>query len=192
LESKPEKWDEKALVKGCLKNRANAQKALYERYSTRMMGVCYRYAQNKFDAEEILQEGWIKVFINIGQYKFNGSLEGWIKRIMVTTAINYLKKNKHFQQNISTEDAIALSASTQSDQSLYTKDILNLLALLPSGYRTILNLYSIEGYAHKEIGEMLGISESTSRSQFARAKQMLSLLIEQKNKIRIAKINKDE
>jgi RNA polymerase sigma-70 factor (ECF subfamily) len=192
LKSKPAKWEEETLVSGCLKNEATAQKALYEQYCAQMMGVCYRYVQNQFDAEDVLQEGFIKVFMHIGQYKFAGSLEGWIKRIMVTTAINFLKSNKHFQQNLEIERAGHLAVNHYGGESLQHKDILGLIAGLPAGYRTILNLYAIEGYSHKEIGEMLGIAESTSRSQYARAKNTLSTLIDQKNLMPVIKIKEDE
>jgi RNA polymerase sigma-70 factor (ECF subfamily) len=167
--------DDKALIRDCLHNQAAAQKALYERFSSSMMGVCYRYARNRADAEDMLQEGFIRVFTHLGQYRSEGSLEGWIRRIMVTTAINFLNRNKYLQQQIEIEQAGAIAAGGQADDSLHGRELLELMHRLPTGYKTVLNLYAVEGYSHKEIGQMLGIAESTSRSQYARAKELLSL-----------------
>lgn len=180
-----DKTDEATLIRDCLRNKTAAQKAFYERYSAGMMGVCYRYVKNPADAEDVLQEGFIKVFTRLEQYRFSGSLEGWIRRIMVTTAINHLKKNRYFQQNLEIENAIEVSAGVQTDQPVQNKDMIETIRALPPGYRTILNLYAVEGYSHKEIGELLGIGESTSRSQYARAKTLLSKMITEKQKVAV-------
>lgn len=166
--------DDKALIRDCLRNQAAAQKALYERFSSSMMGVCYRYARNRADAEDMLQEGFIRVFTHLSQYRSEGSLEGWIRRIMVTTAINFLNRNKHLQQQMEIEQAGAIAAGGQPDDALHGRELLELMHRLPTGYRTVLNLYAVEGYSHKEIGQMLGIAESTSRSQYARARELLA------------------
>lgn len=167
--------DDKALIRDCLGNQAAAQKALYERFCSTMMGVCYRYARNRADAEDMLQEGFIRVFTHLGQYRSEGSLEGWIRRIMVTTAINFLNRNKHLHQQIDIEQAGTIASGGQADDSLHGRELLELVHRLPTGYRTVLNLYAVEGYSHKEIGQMLGIAESTSRSQYARARELLSV-----------------
>jgi len=169
--------DESALVKECLQHNAKAQKVFYERFSPRMLGVCYRYARNLADAEDILQEGFIKVFSHLEQYRQDGPLEGWMRRIMVNTALNYLKKNKLFQSHTELDQAIQLSSPLHSDQHMVKKDVVEVIRSLPFGYRTIVNLYAIEGYSHKEIGEILGIAESTSRSQYARAKSILTTIL---------------
>lgn len=165
--------DEKTLIKGCVRGREAAQKALYERYSSRMMGVCYRYVRNHPDAEDVLQEGFIKVFKNIEQFNGNGSLEGWIRRIMVRSAINFLNKNKFLLANA---DQVLIENTLQEDNTPDNKEddkLIQLLNKLPEGYKMIVNLHAIEGYSHKEIGEMLGITESTSRSQYSRAKDAM-------------------
>jgi len=174
LRGKYDKADEETLIKACLRQRAAAQKALYERFSALMMGVCYRYARNRADAEDILQDGFVKVFTHLDQFRGQGSLEGWIRRIMVTTAINFLNKNKMLSQTMQLDDALSEISDGQAGQAPRRQDEwMEMLAGLPAGYRAIVNLYAIEGYSHKEIGTMLGIAESTSRSQYARAKAHL-------------------
>lgn len=181
-----DKTDEATLIRDCLRNEESAQKAFYERFSARMLGLCYRYTGSREDAEDVLQEGFIKVFTRLEQYRFSGSLEGWIRKIMVNTAINHLKKNRYFQREMEMENAVELSAAAQADQGMQAKEVIETIGALPAGYRTILNLYAVEGYSHREIGGLLGIAESTSRSQYARAKALLSKLIEEKQKIMIA------
>jgi len=165
---------EEAILKGCLKNNATAQRELYNRYSARMLSVCYRFAHSREDAEDMLQEGFIKVFSQIHTFENRGSFEGWIRRIVVHTCINILKKNKKFNESV---DIIHASAVQVRDESIpaiiQAKQVVECIRLLPLGYRTVLNLYAIEGYAHKEIAQMLEIEESTSRSQYTRAKAML-------------------
>ncbi|MHB1921227.1 MAG: RNA polymerase sigma factor [Chitinophagaceae bacterium] len=170
-------WDEAMLLEACRQNNLSAQKAFYQHFSPSMLGVCYRYVKNLQDAEDILQEGFIKVFSHLGQYQARGSLEGWIKRIMVNTALNHLKKNKEFRQSLNLERIPGLSGSPEGEEVLFTKDLIELIRSLPTGYRTVFNLYAIEGFSHQEIGKMLGISENTSRSQYSRAKTMLVKLI---------------
>lgn len=181
-----DKTDEATLIRDCLQNNESAQKAFYERFSARMLGVCYRYVGTREDAEDVLQEGFIKVFTRLGQFRFSGSLEGWIRKIMVNTAINHLKKNHYFQKELEMENAVELSAASGADQGVQLKEVTEIIGSLPPGYRSILNLYAVEGYSHKEIGELLGIAESTSRSQYARAKALLSKLIGEKQTIIIA------
>ena len=158
---------EELILAGCLTNNAAAQEALYARFSPRMLGVCYRFAKNREDAEDMLQESFIKIFSQIHQFRNEGVLEGWIRRIVVHTCINVLKKNKKFS------DSIDITKEETIPSIMQAKEVVECIRLLPIGYRTVLNLYAIEGYSHREIGEMLDIEESTSRSQYTRAKSML-------------------
>ena len=165
---------EELLLAGCLKNNAAAQEALYSRFSPRMLGVCYRFAKNREDAEDMLQEGFIKVFTQIHQYRNEGALEGWIRRIIVHTCINHLKKNKKFSDSLDIIHANSIHVNEEMIPSIMqAKQVVECIRMLPLGYRTVLNLYAIEGFPHKEIAGMLDIEESTSRSQYTRAKAML-------------------
>ena len=165
---------EEAILQGCLKNNAAAQKALYEKYSAKMLVVCYRYAHNREDAEDMLQEGLIKVFSQIHTFENRGALEGWIRRIVVHTCINILKKNKRFNESVDLIHASSLQVREEAIPSIIqAKEVVECIRMLPIGYRTVLNLYAIEGFSHKEISSMLDIEESTSRSQYTRAKAML-------------------
>src|ERR1700755_2421519 len=165
---------EEAILQGCLKNDGAAQKALYEKYCAKMLVVCYRYAHNREDAEDMLQEGLIKVFSQIHTFESRGALEGWIRRIIVHTCINNLKKNKRFNESVDIIHATGVQVREESIPSIIqAKEVVECIRMLPLGYRTVLNLYAIEGYSHKEISELLDVEESTSRSQYTRAKQML-------------------
>ena len=173
---------EEQMLAGCLQNNAASQDALYCRFSPRMLGVCYRFGKNREDAEDMLQEGFIKVFSQIHQYRSEGALEGWIRRIIVHTCINVLKKNKKFSECVDIIYASSIGIREEAIPSIMqAKEVVECIRLLPLGYRTVLNLYAIEGYSHKEIGNMLDIEESTSRSQYTRAKTMLEdVLIKKK------------
>jgi RNA polymerase sigma factor (sigma-70 family) len=173
---------EEAMLHGCVHNDATAQQELYQRYSPKMLSVCYRYAKNREDAEDMLQEGFIKVFTQIRQFQNRGALEGWIRKIMVHTCINNLKKNKKFTESVDIIYANSIQIREDAIPSiLQAKQVIECIRLLPLGYKTVLNLYAIEGYSHKEIGDMLDIEESTSRSQYTRAKAMLEdILIRKK------------
>lgn len=165
---------EELMLAGCVQNHASSQEALYRRFSPRMLGVCYRFAKNREDAEDMLQEGFIKVFTQIHQYRNEGALEGWVRRIVVHTCINILKKNKKFSDSVDISFAKGLQITEENIPSLVqAKQVVECIRLLPIGYRTVLNLYAIEGYSHKEISDVLDIEESTSRSQYTRAKTML-------------------
>ncbi|HEY0732097.1 MAG TPA: RNA polymerase sigma factor [Chitinophagaceae bacterium] len=173
---------EEAILQGCLQNKAAAQKELYQKYSSKMLAVCYRYGHNREDAEDMLQEGFIKVFSQIHSFENRGALEGWIRRIIVHTCINILKKNKKFNESVDLIHATALQVREDTIPSIIqAKQVVECIRLLPMGYRTVLNLYAIEGFAHKEIAEMLDIEESTSRSQYTRAKAMLEEILVKKN-----------
>lgn len=173
---------EEAILQGCIQNHPAAQKELYLRYSAKMLAVCYRYAHNREDAEDMLQEGLIKVFQQIHTFENRGALEGWIRRIVVHTCINILKKNKKFNESVDIIHATTVQVKEESIPSIIqAKQVVECIRLLPIGYRTVLNLYAIEGFSHREIGEMLDIEESTSRSQYTRAKAMLEEILIRKN-----------
>ena len=173
---------EEQMLTGSIRNNAAAQEAFYDRFSPRMLGVCYRFAKSREDAEDMLQEGFIKIFTQLSQYRNEGSLEGWIRRVIVHTCINVLKKNKKFSDTVDITYAQGFHTNEDLVPSLLqAKQIVEYIRSLPLGYRTVLNLYAIEGYSHKEIGVMLEIGESTSRSQYTRAKAMLEeILIKRK------------
>jgi RNA polymerase sigma factor (sigma-70 family) len=173
---------EEQMLAGSVKNNAAAQEAFYQRFSPRMLGVCYRFAKNREDAEDMLQEGFIKIFTQLHQYRNEGSLEGWVRRIIVHTCINVLKKNKKFSDTV--DLVYANEYYTKEDlvpSIIQAKQIIECIRMLPLGYRTVLNLYAIEGYSHKEIGEILEIGESSSRSQYTRAKAMLEGILVSRN-----------
>lgn len=179
---------EEAIFIGCLNNDAIAQKELYHRYSPKMLSVCYRFSQNKEDAEDMMQDGFIKVFSQIHSFQQKGSFEGWIRKIMVHTCINHLKKNKKFNQSVDLIHANTIQVRNDNIPSLVqAKQVVECIRMLPVGYRTVLNLFAIEGYSHKEIAELLDIGESTSRSQYTRARQMLEDILVSKNILQINK-----
>ncbi len=172
---------EQAILAGCLQNNAAAQRELYNRYSPRMLSVCYRFAQSREDAEDMLQEGFIKVFTQMHTFQNKGSFEGWIRKIIVHTCINFLKKYKKFNDNVELAYAGFLEVKEETIPSIMqAKQVVECIRLLPVGYRTVLNLYAIEGYNHKEIAELLEIEESTSRSQYTRARSMLETILVKK------------
>jgi len=153
------------------------QEELYRRFSPRMYGVCLRYAGNVEEAEDILQEGFIKIFKKLGSFRSEGSFEGWVRRIFVNTAIEHFRR-KTYQQPITEQHENTVEGKSLSVlDNLGEKDILKLVQDLSPGYRTVFNLYVVEGYTHKEIGDMLGISEGTSKSQLSRAKVLLQEMV---------------
>ena len=172
---------EEQMLAGSIQHSASAQEGLYNRFSPRMLGVCYRFAKNREDAEDMLQEGFIKIFTQLHQFRGEGALEGWIRRIIVHTCINILKKNKKFSDHVDITYANSVFIREDMIPSIMqAKQVVECIRLLPLGYRTVLNLYAIEGYSHKEIAGMLEIEESTSRSQYTRAKAMLEDILVKK------------
>ncbi len=166
--------DHQKLVKDCLKGKPQAQRELYELFAETMLGVCYRYTRSVRDAEDVLQEGFIKVFNNLKQYKAEGELGAWVRRIMVNTALNYLKRNRKYQEEMFfTEDYMHPVTTDDPAIRLQAKEIADLIRQLPQGYQVIFNLHAVEGFSHVEIGEMLGINDGTSRSQYSRARNLL-------------------
>lgn len=169
---------EKDLINACRQRDRRAQQALYDRFSPNMFGVCRRYVKSLEDAEDVLVEAFFKVLTNIEQYKGEGSFEGWIRRIVVNESLMALRKKVNFSQPLELKD-IDVPVTTSVLQELVAKDILNLIELLPIGYRTVFNLYVMEGYKHREIAQIMGISINTSKSQLILAKKRLKSLLEQ-------------
>ncbi len=161
------------LIRGCLDGDRRMQKMLYDRFSPKMYAVCLRYMGNADDAQDILQEGFIKVYKNLERYRGDGSFEGWVRRIFVNTAIEQLRKKK-IDISISEKEEETIEYKTvAAPDKIGEKDLLNIVQELSPGYRTIFNLYVVEGFGHKEIAEMMNISEGTSKSQLARARIIL-------------------
>ena len=166
--------DQWQLLKDCIRQKPIAQEQLYRHFAPVMLGVCYRYTKSIHDAEDVLQEGFVKVFHHIKDYKSTGELGGWIRKIMVNTALNYLKKNKKYRtEMVFTEAPLHPVTDLNPQVNLDAKELAELIRQLPTGFQTIFNLYAIEGFTHVEIGQMLGISEGTSKSQYARARYLL-------------------
>jgi len=164
---------EAQLVGALRRADSRAQKWAFEHFSGRMLSLCTRYIGDRFTAEEVLMDGFMRVFERIDQYRGEGSFEGWIKRIMVNESLAYLRRHKHWlaEADLTTECAIPDIAG--ADEHLQAEELLDLLEKLPNGYRMVFNLYAIEGYSHVEIANMLGISENTSKSQLHRARVYL-------------------
>lgn len=170
-----------------MREEAACQKELFNRYASRMLGVCHRYARNSADAEDILQDAFIKVFDKIRQFKFEGSFEGWIRRIMVNTALKKYSLRRYEKEmsgyEIKDRDESGLEPSAYSH--LTQKELLEMINQLPDGYRIIFNLYVIEGYQHEEIAAMLGIQAGTSRSQLVKARNLLQKQLIQLQKVAV-------
>jgi RNA polymerase sigma-70 factor (ECF subfamily) len=166
---------DKELVEGCLSRDYSCQEAFYRRFAGKMYALCLRYANDSYEAEDMLQEGFIRVFDYLKQFRFEGSLDGWVRRIIVNTAITIYRKNKkiHLQEDLENVQDEAGDFSMDALDKLQTKDLLKLISRLPEGYRMVFNLYAVEGYSHKEIADMMGISESTSKSQFMKSRRHL-------------------
>lgn len=167
------------LLAGCLRGESAAQDAFYRHFAPELLGVCLRYAHSRADAQDILQEAFIRVFERLPQYQGLGSLEGWLKRVVVTTAINhYHSELRYWKRNVDLTEATHVTASGNDQLSqLSVNELLKLINQLPTGYRLVLNLYCIEGFSHKEIGQQLGIDERTSSSQLHKARRMLQGLV---------------
>jgi len=166
------------IVQGCIQKNAIAQKHLYEKFARKMLGVCMRYCDSTEESEDVVQNGFISIFENIESFKGTGSLEGWVRKIMVNAALTHIRKNKKLKQNIELDSVeFMLPSANYLNEEFAAKDLLKIIQTLPPGFRTVFNLYAIEGYSHKEIGEMLGISEGTSKSQYSRAKVHLQRII---------------
>lgn len=162
-----------SLFEGCRRGDRKAQENLYKTLASRMMGICMRYAKDTFEAEDVLQMGFVKVFQKISDFRGEGSFEGWIRRIMVNTAIESYRKNLRNLNLVDIDEVYDQPQNTFDMSGLELKDLLKLVQQLPNGYRLVFNLYVIEGYSHKEIAKQLGITEGASKSQLSRARAIL-------------------
>lgn len=162
------------LVKQCIKNNRTAQRALYEQYAPLMLGVCARYTKSTDDAEDVLQEGFIKVFTHLKQFSGKGELGAWIRRIIVNTALDYIKQHSRYRSKMQFDEGPLYPISTdEADIKINVNQLVELIRNLPTSYQTIFNLVAMEGYPHTEVAEMLGVNENTSRSQYSRARGLL-------------------
>ncbi len=180
------------LIKACRKQNAKAQRTLYDKYAPSMLGLCRRYIKGDHEAEDVMIRGFMKVFTKIGLFEGKGSFEGWMKRIMINEALGYIRKNKSMYLEMDIEAADKEPDYDKISTGLEVKDLLKMVDELASGYRTIFNLYAIEGYSHKEISELLGVSENTSKSQLSRARMHLqNKLLESEKILEQKSINQD-
>jgi RNA polymerase sigma-70 factor (ECF subfamily) len=171
--------EEQELILGCIAARPKAQKALFDIYAPKLYAVCLRYMKDQVRAQDTLQDALIKIFANISNYKSEGSFEGWLRKITVNTCLDQLRKDKKLLTDLAIDDVShKLSTNSYSAEKLMADDLLNLVQALPDGYRTVFNLFAIEGYSHQEIAKQLGISESTSKTQYLRARAYLKERIE--------------
>lgn len=176
--------DDRHLIQGCIKGKRDAQRQLYDKYAHKMFGVCLRYSKDYHRAEDLLQEGFIKVYRNISKFRHDGSFEGWIRRIFVNTAIEHYRKTTHLYPINEVVQHPSNTITNGALESLGERDLLGFIQRLSPGYRTVFNLYAVEGYSHKEVAEMLGISEGTSKSQLARARYILQKAVLKHQEVR--------
>jgi RNA polymerase sigma factor (sigma-70 family) len=168
---------EDELIQGCLKRDRNAQRQLYDTFSSKMYGICYRYVKDPMLAEDILITAFTKIFEKIEQFKSEGSFEGWVRRIIVNEALTFLRLNRTMYIETELEQADREPDYDQLGDHLEAEDLLTMISTLPPGYRIVFNMYAIDGFSHKEIAEQLGISENTSKSQLSRARTFLQKLL---------------
>ncbi len=164
---------ENDLIEGCIGGDRKMHELLYERFSPKMYAVCLRYASSPDDAQDLLQEGFIKIFRNLDKFRKEGSFEGWIRRVFVNTSIEHYRKKVNLNSIGEKEEKLIEDSSWNILDQMAEKDIIELVQELSPGYRSVFNMYVIEGFSHKEIGDIMGISEGTSKSQLARAKSIL-------------------
>lgn len=179
-------FSDQELITGCLRGERRFQEGLYNQHGSTMFSICLRYANDYYQAEDMLQEGFIKVFNNLKNFRSEGSFEGWMKRIFVNTAIEWLRRNKVMNEMQEIENVPLHIVQEDCFSQLAADDLMKLIQSLSPGYRTVFNLYAIEGYSHKEIGEMMNINEGTSKSQLARARYILQKMVVQSNKVQYA------
>ena len=171
---------EEQLIKGCLNGNRSAQEELYNLYSRKMMGLCMRYVGDRETARDLLQDGFVKVFTSLNLYSGTGTFESWIRKIFVNVTIEHFRKKDFLNDAMDLESIQSTVEDNSTVSRLSAEMIMDLVQQLPKGFRTVFNLFAIEGYSHKEIGNMLQISEATSRSQYARARQWLKKRMDEK------------
>ncbi|SFB54378.1 RNA polymerase sigma factor [Algoriphagus aquimarinus] len=164
---------ESGLLQGCLQGDRLAQRHLYDQYSGKFLAICIRYLKDREHAEDVMIEGFMKIFEKLPQFQSKGSFEGWMKRIIVTQALMTLRSNRHLMMEINMENETEFQDHNYELNHMETEDLMRMVESLPVGYRTVFNLFAIEGFSHQEIGDLLGISESTSKSQLNRARNTL-------------------
>lgn len=171
------------LIDKCLQGDQRAQKALFDKFSGKMMAVCYRYAGDYESAEDILQDGFVKVFKHLHAFKREGSFEGWIRRTMVNTSLDHLRKSNKMKIDADISEAEYLAGDDEKSVSkLRVEEMMKLIEEMPPGYRTVFNMFAIEGYSHQEIAEELGVTESTSKTQFRKARTyLMNIIVEREN-----------
>jgi len=172
---------EEKLIKRCLKGESKSQKALYDRYSPKMLAVCMRYTRDKQEAEDVMVQAFLKVFKKLDHYRGDGNFEGWIRKITINEALSNLRKNKSMPLNVDIEKANAETDLTHITDNLVVDDLFKLIQGMPAGYQAVFNLYAIEGYSHAEIAEKLEININTSKSQLSRARMYLQKKIKAMN-----------
>ncbi|HEU5292682.1 MAG TPA: sigma-70 family RNA polymerase sigma factor [Cyclobacteriaceae bacterium] len=177
MEFKIYRANEDELIKGCVRRERNAQKRLYDMFSSKMYALCCRYVKDSMEAEDVLVTAFTKIFDRIGQYKGEGSFEGWIRRVVVNESLTYLRRNRSMYIETELEAADREPDYQQISDHLEAEDLLNMIQELPAGYRIVFNLYAIDGYSHKEIADQLNISENTSKSQLSRARVFLQKIL---------------
>ncbi|WP_294670650.1 RNA polymerase sigma factor [uncultured Fluviicola sp.] len=171
--------DDLTLVNECAKGNSKAQRALFDKFAPKMLAVCQRYLRNNQEAEDVLQDGFVKVFQKIVDFKMEGSLEGWIRRIVVNTALDTIRKNKKLLDDIQVEEVqYKVSFTDHQFDGMDLAQLMKLINEMPDGYRIVFNMFAIEGYSHKEIADTLGVTENTSKSQYSRARAFLRTQLE--------------
>jgi RNA polymerase sigma-70 factor (ECF subfamily) len=171
---------EKELILGCKNKDSKYQKALFDKYSGILFTICRRYFPDNSLAEDALQEGFIRIYRKIDQYKFEGSFEGWMKRVMVNICLRKIQKEARQYDWNALDDQRSTGILPEIESKLFEEELLQLLELLPEGYRTVFNLYALDGFSHREIAEKLGITDSTSRSQLVKARKMLQKFLKER------------
>ena len=166
--------DDTTLVIECVKGNVRAQQKLFDKFARKMLGVCLRYSKNTEQAEDVLQDGFVKVYSKLKDFKMEGSLEGWIRRIMVNTALDQIRKNGKLLGDTNIDDVgYKIENNAFVFEGLVAEDLMKLIQSMPTGYKVVFNMFAIEGYTHFEIAKTLGISENTSKSQYSRARAYL-------------------
>ena len=174
--------NEDSLVKKCVQGSRKAQKELFDRYTPKMLAVATRYIGDQERAEDVLQDSFVKVFKHLANFKLVGSLEGWIRKVVVNTALDQLRKEKKYKSDIELDSVnFEIGQSSDAEEMMQADFLLGLVKQLPEGYRTVFNLFAIEGYSHKEIADLLNVSENTSKSQYSRARGALVKALEKYN-----------